>query len=418
MGWIGRLAASAALLALASSTTAFAQVVPDSVPANTQDLRDFRIDTPTPTPGVETPPVPAPTPAPVPSPAPAPAPEPVTPPVATAPAEAPVARTPRRVPPRPSVRPGANVTTPVADATPVQTPEPVAVVAEPEAPLTNAPATPVVSQVDPDTPGPLVAEPASETANSALWIGFALLAALGIIAALVTKRLRRAVPVFEEPEVYAGQDSPENPFLEPEPDFVNEAPVAVEDPATIEDSAAAPIAAMHAARPQLDILFTPAAAGATDAQASVDYSLVVTNSGDAPASKVRMETRMIAMGQDHDAALAAFFAQPLEKPTPVASAIPPGVEAAMRAQVTLPRDAVRPIQVRDRTVFVPLVAFNLLYEWYDEQGGVQHGQTAMSYVVGRENRPPAAKMAPFRLDQGPKIYREVGQRVHQFKQVA
>jgi len=63
---------------------------------------------------------------------------------------------------------------------------------------------------------------------------------------------------------------------------------------------------------------------------------------------------------------------------------------------------------------VPLVAFNILYQ----SGDGEIVQTAMSYVVGRETRPPAEKMAPFRLDQGPKIYREVGQRQHRLKQVA
>lgn len=411
----------AALLAAGPGATA--QVVPDSVPANTQDIRNFRIDTPAPTPPpvVDTP-VPAPTPEPVAAPTPAPTPAPATPPSATAPSPPPVARTPRRAAPRANVRPAAPATAPVTDAPPILAPEPEAV-SPPAAPITQAPATPVVTQVDPNAPGPLTAEPVpGADSNTGLWIGLALLAALGIVAVLVRRRLRRATPIFDEPALSADPGSTGPP--ETEPDLLAASPVAVEEPmpfqeqALVDETVAAPIAAAAMARPRLDIAFTPAAAGATDAQASVDYSLVVTNSGDAPASKVRMETRMFAMGHDHDAALADFFAQPLEKPTPVASAIPPGVEAAMRAQVTLPREAVRPIQVRDRTVFVPLVAFNLLYEWYDADGGVQHGQTAMSYVVGRENRPPAAKMAPFRLDQGPKIYREVGQRAHQMKQVA
>jgi hypothetical protein len=34
----------------------------------------------------------------------------------------------------------------------------------------------------------------------------------------------------------------------------------------------------------------------------------------------------------------------------------------------------------------------------------------MSYIVGREAKPPAEKMAPFRLDLGPRLWRHVGQR--------
>lgn len=391
-----------ALVATMPGGAALAQAVPDSVPVNTQELRDFRIDTPAPTPPpvAEVPPVPAPTPEPVPTPA------PVAAPVAIEPVR-PAARTPRRQALRRTSRTPVPVTArepaPVATTQPDTLPETVPVVAAPP------PAAAPVSQVGSAAPGPPAASPVAEPEpDNSLWIGLALAAALGLLVVGLLSRRKRIVPIFDEPVATELPEPQPVAVTDPEPEPTPAAAVAL----------AEPIGMPQPARPQLDIAFTPAAAGATDAQASVDYSLVVTNTGDAPASKVRMEARMFAMGQDHDAALAAFFAEPLEKPTPIASAVPPGVHAALRAQVTLARDAVRPIQVRDRTVFVPLVAFNLLYEWYDADGGLQHGQTAMSYVVGRENRPPAEKMAPFRLDQGPKIYREVGQRVHQLKQVA
>ena len=55
---------------------------------------------------------------------------------------------------------------------------------------------------------------------------------------------------------------------------------------------------------------------------------------------------------------------------------------------------------------MPVVAFNVVYEW----GDGQTGQTSTSHVVGLEPSNPSAKMAPFRLDLGPRVYRSVGQR--------
>ena len=78
----------------------------------------------------------------------------------------------------------------------------------------------------------------------------------------------------------------------------------------------------------------------------------------------------------------------------------------------------RPIRHADRVLFVPVVAVNVLYEWDAGAEGGAQGQTAMSYVIGRENRPPSPKMAPFRLDQGPRVYREVGHRPHELRRVA
>lgn len=170
-------------------------------------------------------------------------------------------------------------------------------------------------------------------------------------------------------------------------------------------------------RPQLDLSFKPSAASATDARATVEYLLNIVNAGDAPARRVRMEARLFAMGPDHDAALAAFFADPLERPLSLASTIPAGVGFDQRSQVAMPRDAVQPIHVADRLLFVPLVAFKMTYEWSDDDV-VHKEEVTASYVVGREAKPPAAKMAPFRLDQGPRVYREVGQRRHQLKKIA
>lgn len=441
-----RSAAGAALIAL--SGTAAAQTrpepVPDSVPVPPRDLRDFRIGNdgnvaPVPAPPTSPPPVvPAPTPAPAPVPQPAPASQDPVPaaqePVRSAPA---VTRPVRR--PAASARRAAP---PVAapEAAPATGPE-----AAGPAPLVEPAPAPVETVPAPMQPAP--AAPAQETAapesNRGIWPSLALAGLAAALAAFFLLRRRRRVAR----DVFVEEQFVEEPPLVAEPEAepaVIEAPVSATpieeaspaDALPVEPQGAAiplaeeprPVAPLvapapgaHAAqtsRPHLELAFTPAAASASDIQASVDYALVVTNVGDVPARKVRLEARMFAMGQDHDRAVAEFFAAPLSRPTPIASNVPPGVGAGLRAQVTLPRDAVQPIQVRDRTLFVPLVAFNVLYEWEEADGQVQIGQTAMSYVVGRENRPPAEKMAPLRLDQGPKIYREVGQRVHQLKQVA
>jgi hypothetical protein len=72
----------------------------------------------------------------------------------------------------------------------------------------------------------------------------------------------------------------------------------------------------------------------------------------------------------------------------------------------MPRAEMREIKVQGRSLFIPTVAFNLLYAW----GRDKTGQTCSSHIVGREPEQPSQKMAPFRLDLGPRIYRQVGQR--------
>jgi hypothetical protein len=64
---------------------------------------------------------------------------------------------------------------------------------------------------------------------------------------------------------------------------------------------------------------------------------------------------------------------------------------------------VRSFEVEGRTLFVPLVAFNVLYS-----GGMQ---TSASFLVGRGTEEDE-KLAPFRLDLGPRIFRGLSARPH------
>ena len=54
---------------------------------------------------------------------------------------------------------------------------------------------------------------------------------------------------------------------------------------------------------------------------------------------------------------------------------------------------------------MPLIGFNALYKW---SGG--DGQTSTSYLIGRDTK--SEKMAPLRLDLGPRTFRGLGARQH------
>jgi hypothetical protein len=72
----------------------------------------------------------------------------------------------------------------------------------------------------------------------------------------------------------------------------------------------------------------------------------------------------------------------------------------------MPNDQVREVTIQGRRLFIPTVAFNIVYEW----GNGKTGQSSSSYLVGREAETPTQKMGGFRLDLGPRLYRSVGQR--------
>jgi hypothetical protein len=160
-------------------------------------------------------------------------------------------------------------------------------------------------------------------------------------------------------------------------------------------------------RPWIEIDFKPARAAATATEAKVQFELVLRNTGSAPARNVRIEVRMFNAGPHQEREINDFYAEPVRERTPPAlPALPPKTEAQLTSAVAMPNEAVREVEIQGRRLFIPTVAFNIVYDW----GNGKTGQTSASYLVGREAEIPAAKMGGFRLDLGPRLYRSVGQR--------
>lgn len=163
-----------------------------------------------------------------------------------------------------------------------------------------------------------------------------------------------------------------------------------------------------AIRPWLNLEFIPDRAAATQTEAVVQYELLIKNVGNMVAGNIRVAARMFNAGADQDEQINAFFSQKIGTGPSISKvlAIPPRKGARLRSAVSMSNEEVREISVQGRRLFIPLVAINVLYEW----GNGRIGQTAASYLVGREPDAPEGKMGPFRLDLGPRVYRSVGQR--------
>jgi hypothetical protein len=74
---------------------------------------------------------------------------------------------------------------------------------------------------------------------------------------------------------------------------------------------------------------------------------------------------------------------------------------ALRPRVAVARQQLRVLEAGGRRVFVPLIAFNVQYDW----GASNSSQTCAVYLLGRETK--AEKLAPFRIDLGARVYRGI-----------
>jgi hypothetical protein len=155
-------------------------------------------------------------------------------------------------------------------------------------------------------------------------------------------------------------------------------------------------------RPWIDFGFQPLRCVVDDQQITVEFELEILNSGSAPARAVLVEATLFNAGPNQDSEIGAFFANPVGEGDRIA-AIQPLKRTVLRPRVTIPREQVQVYEVAGRKVFVPLIAFNALYRW-----GSGEGQSSISYLLGRDTN--GEKMAPIRLDLGPRVFRSLGSR--------
>jgi hypothetical protein len=347
-----RLPAAATILVLLGSSALFAQ---ESGTVGPPVLKDFQL------PGERTTPPAEPAPQPKAEPEPKAAPRPAE--------KRPQAETPRRepAPQRPAPERARD-----AEA-PAETPAPAAQAPAAQAPV-PVPALPLPTPPAQQTPPPAAATPAAQPDGS--WSGLWLLvpAALGLVAFFALGRRRRPKPVETARRAPAAAAPPAPPPAPPQP------------------------------RASLDVEFRPERAAATTTEAVVHFEFVLRNTGDAVARNIRIDARLFNASENKEAAEFLKGAIHELSGSPHVT-VAPGGELKIPMAIALPYEMVREIHIQGRRLFVPLLASNVAWDW---EGGTD--RRSYSWIVGREPATPSAKMGGFRLDLGPRIYRQVAQR--------
>ena len=282
----------------------------------------------------------------------------------------------------------------------------------------SAPATGQPASFTPDTLTQPAATPIVDTYSGSeanlfsLWPWLLALLAAGGAALWYFRRQRGGyafagaggdASAFEFSSPQPAPPRPAPPRAAPVPPPVARAPVPAPAPAPPPPTAPVGIVSTRL-RPWLDIEFQPLTAVIDGEKGTVEFEVVVYNSGSGPARDVLVEAALFNAGPDQDQVIGQFFERPAGPGDRIA-VIPPLQRMDFRSTVLLKRDQLRIFEVEGRSLFVPLVGFNAHYRW---SGG--EGQTSASYLVGRNT--DGEKMAPFLIGEGPKSFRGLGARAH------
>jgi len=155
-------------------------------------------------------------------------------------------------------------------------------------------------------------------------------------------------------------------------------------------------------RPALELAFHPLRCQVDDDQVAIEFELELFNAGTAPARAIFAEASLLNASATQDADLAAFFQNAHGKGAAL-DVIPPMKRVSFRSQVVAPRASVQEYELAGRKTFVPVIAFNALYEW---SGG--KAQSSAAYLVGRDTQQD--KLGPLRLDHGAREFSGLGAR--------
>lgn len=332
-----------------------------------------------------------------------PAPERPAAPVSRAPAARPVQETPATSSERPAPTPSPSIQSPSARpsaAADDRSTPPEARPDAPSAPQASAP-LPQRGPASIDTgPADEILEPAAPSGDGPSLLPWLLAAFALALGGLFFWWQRRSQPAFAgNPEIHA-YAAPE-PAPRPAQPRAPASPPAPQQPAP--EAPPSPFAGLVSTRlrPWVDLAFEPARCAVEDDKVVIDFEIEMVNSGNAPARAVLVEARMVNAGPSQDAEIGHFFSNPVGAGERI-DTIAPLKKVRIKSRLVATRDQVQIYDVGGRKVFVPLVAFNVLYSW--SRGA---GQTSQSFLVGRDTK--SDKMAPFRADIGPRLFRGLGQ---------
>ncbi|MEC3951368.1 hypothetical protein [Sphingobium sp. HWE2-09] len=278
-------------------------------------------------------------------------------------------------------------------------------------PAAEPPAQPLPAPAPDATPEPAATPaPATEEASPTPWAwiigGVLALAALATVF-LMRRRKASATPVEQPAE--PTRATPPVPVVPAVPAASVEPPPAAPEPAA---ALHLPVAATTANtdRPWIDMDMHIAQARFSLMGVTIAYRLTLHNRGDRAAQEILVRGVLGNGGAQQQALLESFFAGQDGLPLHTAVTIAAGETRQLTGELRLSPDQIMPVTMGQRSLLIPLAAFDAAYRWGAEEGEadgqpVGQGRTARAFIVGQEQDPPADRLAPLRLDQGPRQFR-------------
>jgi hypothetical protein len=223
---------------------------------------------------------------------------------------------------------------------------------------------------------------------------------------LVPDRIEAELPIAPSPRdvdplLLGTQANGAGAAAVPMPGIAIESPLAVQPPLHI-----SPQAVIGAQQAPLKLDLSARQLSATLMNTVLNYELTITNTGAEIIGPIAIGGDMIGAHASLPSRSQLEMSGNAIVPLHRLAALAPGEAVVLKGEFKLPLAAITPIRSGNTALFIPLARFRA-------EASRNNGLPlviARTFVVGENPNRPGAALKPFRLDLGPRLYSQIGQR--------
>ena len=160
-------------------------------------------------------------------------------------------------------------------------------------------------------------------------------------------------------------------------------------------------------KPRLSIDFIPEKASISFTALTVRGELRIINQSDLPAKNMQLRATLISASAQQKTQISSFHNALLDTQAEYLGDTQAGEGIVKRIELTVPLADLQSFPLGDQQLFVPILVGNIAYS---DEAGILSETSKIACMIGREANPPKPKMAPLRLDLGPRSFSPLGQR--------
>ena len=155
------------------------------------------------------------------------------------------------------------------------------------------------------------------------------------------------------------------------------------------------------------LAFVPEHAVVSFSSLTIKGELHITNVSDAAAENLALSAVLVSASNEQQRAIDHFFENSGKIAPTLLGSVQPGENMSLPLELGVALNEMQTFSLQNKTLLAPILVAQLVRLLPD---GTAKEVARLVCIIGRESIPPQPKMGPLRLDQGPRSFDRLGQR--------